>query len=268
VENTTCSACGLALDFVDSDRSVADRKPCPRCGARSRSFAIHPEPARIAITGGVAELSVTRRAIGIAGELRASLGSLSARGTATVGFVAGTPQPVMEPAALPDVLIGAELIRLADKTKDGQLVVGVAVPWIEILRHLETDPSFLYAVPWRKLEELIAGAFERAGWPEVVLTPTSGDKGRDVIATRPGVGSVRIVGQVKAYAQGRVVTAEEVSAIAFTRELDHASKAMLMTTGKFAPGILKDERLKPYVPYQLELLDGETLLRWLRSLRT
>jgi restriction system protein len=138
---------------------------------------------------------------------------------------------------------------------------------LEILAQLESDPAFLYRVPWRKLEELIAGAFERDGWPIVVLTPRSGDKGRDVIATRPGVGCVRIVGQVKAYAHGRVVTAEEVAAIAFTRDLDHASKAMLMTTGRFAPGVLKDDRLKPHSPYQLELMDGEALLKWLRSLR-
>ncbi len=37
------------------------------------------------------------------------------------------------------------------------------------------------------LEKRIAGAYERAGYPEVVLTPRSGDAGRDIIATKPGV---------------------------------------------------------------------------------
>ena len=97
-------------------------------------------------------------------------------------------------------------------------------------------------------------------------SPGSGDRRRDVIATRPGVGSVRIIGQVKAYNEGHVVTAEEVAAIAFTRDLDRASKAMLMTS-RFAPGILKDERLKSHMPHQLELMDGSALLRWLRELR-
>ena len=88
-----------------------------------------------------------------------------------------------------------------------------------------------------------------------------------MIATRPGVGSVRIVGQVKAYHAGLVVNAEEVKAVCFTRDLDRASKAMVMTTSRFAPGILNDPRLQAHVPHQLELIDGERLRDWLLSLR-
>ena len=172
-----------------------------------------------------------------------------------------------DPASPPDLLLGAHILNFGDRTSEGQLVTGVALPWFEIVRQLEMDSTFLRHLHWRKLEELIAGAFERDGWPEVILTPASGDKGRDVIATRPGVGSVRIVGQVKHYREDRAVTAEEVSAVAFTRELDKASKAMAMTTGRFAPGVLSDPRLRPYMPHQLELMDGSQLRDWLSRLR-
>ncbi|MBI2360629.1 MAG: restriction endonuclease [Deltaproteobacteria bacterium] len=69
------------------------------------------------------------------------------------------------------------------------------------------------SIDWRKLEEIIAGAYEREGWPEVVLTPRSGDRGRNVIATKPGIGSIRIIDQVKAYAPDHPVTADEVRAV-------------------------------------------------------
>jgi hypothetical protein len=78
---------------------------------------------------------------------------------------------------------------------------------------------------------------------------------------------VRIIGQVKAYNAGHVVNAEEVKGVAFTRELDRASKAMVMTTSRFAPGILNDPRILLYMPYQLELIDGDRLRDWLLSLR-
>jgi HJR/Mrr/RecB family endonuclease len=45
-------------------------------------------------------------------------------------------------------------------------------------------PEFAFKMPWERLEELVAGAYKRAGFEEVTLTPRSGDHGRDVIATK------------------------------------------------------------------------------------
>ena len=69
----------------------------------------------------------------------------------------------------PDVLLQATVVHLGDRTKEGQLIAGVAIPWFEIIRQLEKDPEFLFKIPWRKLEEIIAGAYERAGWPGLRL---------------------------------------------------------------------------------------------------
>src|SRR5262249_24070587 len=119
------------------------------------------------------------------------------------------PSPAAKPrdesgsqANYPDILLQAELIHLGNATNDGRLVAGVSVAWFEIIAQLAKDPNFLFQIPPRKLEELIAGAYERAGFTEVILTPRSGDLGRDVIASKPGFYSIRIIDQVKAYRPG------------------------------------------------------------------
>ena len=147
------------------------------------------------------------------------------------------------------------------------MVRGVSIPWFEIVKLLERDPQFMYTIPWRKLEEIFAGAYERAGYPEVVLTPRSGDRGRDVIATKPGVGSIRIVDQVKAYAPEYSVSADEVRSLLGVLEVErNVSKGVITTTSQFAPGIFKDVGLRAFMPHRLELKDGRQLAAWLISL--
>src|SRR5947208_3084057 len=91
------------------------------------------------------------------------------------------------------------LLTLGDPTQEGRLIEGVAFPWFAILEQIERDPKSVYEIDPRTWEEIIAGAYTRAGFDEVILTPRSGDKGRDVVASRRGVGSIRIFDQVKAY---------------------------------------------------------------------
>jgi restriction system protein len=81
-------------------------------------------------------------------------------------------------------------------------------------------------------EELIAGAFKKDGYDEAILTPRSGDHGRDVIAIRRGL---------KAYAPNRLVPYDAVRALpgVMLGELD-ASKGIVTTTSDFPPLIEKD----------------------------
>lgn len=111
--------------------------------------------------------------------------------------------------SLPAITIKA-LLQFGDRTNEGILVEAVAVPWREILEFIARDPGCIYQIDPRKWEEIIAGAYRSAGFDEVVLTPRTADKGRDVVATKTGTGSIRIFDQVKAYKPGNVVTAEEV----------------------------------------------------------
>ena len=63
----------------------------------------------------------------------------------------------------------------------------MTVPWFEIVKLLKADPSLAFQIPPRKWEEIIAGAYKKAGFEEVTLTPRSGDHGRDIIAVKQGL---------------------------------------------------------------------------------
>jgi restriction system protein len=203
----------------------------------------------------------------------ATAGSITASGSVDLQVIRPTgirsEEQVGTPRVInyPDVLLQASIVTFGDKTKEGQLIQGVSVAWFEIIKQLEQDPDFLFRIEWRKLEEVIAGAYERAGWPEVILTPRSGDHGRDIIATKPGIGSVRIIDQVKAYARGHRVTADEVRSVLGVLAVDpNVSKGVITTSSEFAPGIFEDPGLKAFMPYRLELKDGYQLRHWLIEL--
>jgi restriction system protein len=159
------------------------------------------------------------------------------------------------------------LLTFAGSTAEGALVEAVSLPWFKIVEMIRRDPNTMYAIDPRAWEELIAGAYSEDGFDEVILTPRSGDKGRDVIATKNGVGSIRIFDQVKAYKPGHVVTAEEVRAmIGVITGAQNVSKGVVTTTSDFAPRLRDDPYIKPLLPYRLELKSGTDLAGWLNTL--
>src|SRR5207249_1009544 len=98
-------------------------------------------------------------------------------------------------------------------------------------------------------EEIIAAAYQAAGFDEVTLTPRSADGGRDVIAVRRGRYSVRLLDQVKAYGPNHLVTADEVRSLMGVLSSDRgASKGVLTTTSDFAPRLKDDPGIAPFLP--------------------
>ena len=179
----------------------------------------------------------------------------------------GTPLVLQETS--PGLLLQTIIIP-ADRTREGRLVQGIAIPWFRILQELERDPDLLHRLTPRQLEELVAGAYaedgREDGWT-VELTPHSGDRGRDVIVTArlPGIGEIRIIDQVKKYAVGHPVTANDVRAVAGVLHRDQElSKAVITTTSTFAPGIQRE--FKAFIPTRLQLKDGPELVRWLKEI--
>jgi len=165
-----------------------------------------------------------------------------------------------------DVTVQA-ILTFGDKSNEGRLVEGVGIAWDEIVRIITRDPEEIYNIDPRKFEELIAGAYVRAGY-EVELTPQSGDRGRDVVATRHGIGSIRIFDQVKRYRISRPVTAEEVRALLGVINIaPNVSKGVITTTSTFAPTLLDDDDIRRQVPHRLELKPKDVLLPWLAGLR-
>ena len=167
----------------------------------------------------------------------------------------------------PDITVQA-ILTFGDKTDEGRLIAGVGIAWDEIIKLFEDNPEEIYKIDPFKFEEIIAGGYEKEGY-EVILTPKSGDKGRDIIATRSdGAGSIRIFDQVKRYAIHRPVPANDVRAlIGVINSDDNVSKGIITTTSTFAPEIYKDKNIKRLMPYRLDLKPKEILLPWLQSLR-
>jgi restriction system protein len=170
-----------------------------------------------------------------------------------------------EATARVEFLIQAVLVP-GEQTSEGQLIQAVAIPWFAIVRRILSEPSTIFEVDWRKWEELIAAAYKQEGW-EVILTPRSNDRGRDIIASSRERGTIRIVDQIKAYRPGRVVTAEEVRAMVGVMTLEqNVSKAFITTTSTFAPGVFRDPDIARLMPYRLELRPKDALVAWLGDL--
>jgi len=161
----------------------------------------------------------------------------------------------------------AEIVIPIKNVDAGVLVKSTAIIWSEIALRLGGDWTLASELTPRKWEEMVAGAFDKAGYDEVVLTPRSGDHGRDVIAHKHGVGCVKIIGSVKAYAPGNLVNYDDVRSLigVMTGERD-TSKAIITTTSDFSPNMNKDPFIAPFLPTRLELVNGRALQRWLSDL--
>jgi len=170
---------------------------------------------------------------------------------------------------LPDLVIQADLLVLGQSVDEGRVVEALSIPWIELCRQILQDEElfFEFARNPRKFEEFVAGSYKKMGWSDVILTPRSNDRGRDIIAVLPGQFSVRILDQCKAYSPNHKVTAEEVRAMLGVLSADrNASKAIVTTTASFAPGIESDPGLAPFIPHRLQLRSGKGFRDSLREL--
>jgi restriction system protein len=163
----------------------------------------------------------------------------------------------------PEIVLPA-IVTLGEKTDERHIIQLVTPPWFEIIALMQRDPKAMYQFDWRKWE-IIAGAYKTAGF-DVTLTPPSGDRGRDVIATRSDVGSIRFIDQVKAYAPANQVSANNVRALIGVLAMDSkASKGIITTTSDFAPGVYTDVDIQRLTPTRLELRPRDKLLAWLKA---
>ena len=211
---------------ANDDEGLNRRTPCPTCGSTTRNI------------------------------------SVSVSDTIHVGT---SMDAILVKNSPPDILMQTIIVP-GVKSAEGRIIEAVAIPWFEIIALLKEDPSTAYKIPPDKWEEIVAGAYKRAGFDEVILTPRSGDLGRDVIAVKKGIGLVRVIDQVKAYKPGHLVTANDVRALMGVLQGDNASKGFLTTTSDFAPKIKDDPLILPFIPSRLELINGSILLKRLEEL--
>jgi restriction system protein len=164
---------------------------------------------------------------------------------------------------LPELpLLVQAIVEPVGTTVHGPIIQPIAPVWRGLVRLLATNPHAIRELEPRQLEELVAACYDEEGFDEVILTPRSGDHGRDVIATKRGMYTVRIVDQVKHFAPNHRVTANDVRALAFVALADErATHGFVTTTSSFAPGIESDPFLSKYLGSRLELVDGQHLMR-------
>ena len=169
---------------------------------------------------------------------------------------------------LPDLpIVVQSVVETLGHSTEGEIVQTLGPAWQAILNAIAADPNALERLSPRQLEELIAASYDKAGFDEVILTPRSGDLGRDVIAVKRGFFSVRIIDQVKHFSPGHRVAANDVRALVGVLLSDErATKGFVTTTSRFAPGIATDPFIAKHVPYRLELIDGPSLISRLLSL--
>jgi restriction system protein len=163
---------------------------------------------------------------------------------------------------LPDLPIVIQaIVEPVGSDPSGSIITTIGPAWKALLEALAKDPEVLRKLSPRQVEELVAASYEQAGFEEVILTPRSGDLGRDVIATKRGFCTIRIIDQVKHYAPDHRVSANDVRALVGVLLSDErATKGFVTTTASFAPGISTDPFIAKHVPYRLELVDGQALL--------
>ncbi|MDM7987640.1 MAG: restriction endonuclease [Smithella sp.] len=211
---------------LNNDMASDARVPCPNCGSTLRNISVH-------VTEGLrVSVNLNAKIIGNAG-----------------------PSLLLQSVIIPE-----------EKVSEGTIIASVSIPWFDIIHCIEKDPAIIFQLSAEKWEEMIAGAYSQAGFDKVILTPRSGDLGRDVIAIKKGLGEVRIIDQVKAYKPGHLVTANDVRALMGVLHNDGASKGFLTTTSDFAPKIADDPLITPLVPQRLELINGEKLILRLQEL--
>lgn len=182
---------------------------------------------------------------------------------AEAGTLTATTVATLAPIA---TLVVQGLIIPEKKVAEGILIKSTSAIWLEIARRLGTDWALASQLTPTQWEEMVAGAYERAGY-QVILTPRSGDQGRDVIATSAGIGSIKILGSVKKYAPGHLVDAEACRSLIGVITADQkASKGIITTTSDFAPMVRTDPSVAPFLPTRLELMNGVELQKWLTEL--
>lgn len=204
--------------------------PCPNCGSKNISVELE-----------VANLTAPVRMDRISRDLRA-------------GF---EDAPVITTQAI---------IAVVDQNPEGSVINFLDPYFHQLVETMLQNRILVYEQDWRRWEQILAAAYSKAGY-HVTLTPRSRDKGRDLIAEKKGVASVKILGQMKRYREDRRISLQEVDSLlgTFMRD-EHATHAVFATTSSFAPGIFQEDSINRLIPNPLKLMDIEDLMTWFRSL--
>jgi HJR/Mrr/RecB family endonuclease len=181
----------------------------------------------------------------------------------TAGWAAPREHEFMESIADALSKVATEIIYKANQ-KNLPKIEFIKVVSEELLARLAQFPEERFRLNPRTFEETVAEVLARMGY-EVRLTPRTGDKGRDVIASiNTPVTPVLMLVECKRYAANRLVGPEPITRLWYRLFDDHANLAMVITTSRFQP-VAKETAINR--GYQISLKEGEDFIQWLKSLK-
>lgn len=151
------------------------------------------------------------------------------------------------------------------KVVPAEVLTQIRLPLSELHRVLR-HPEAMRQLSARDFEKFIATLVEQLGFDNVFLTPSSGDKGRDVLATKKVSGIPIIFAfECKRYAPDHPVGPETARALLGTimHGPTRASMGVLVTTSTFTPAAREFILTEPV----LDGKDFDGVLEWLKECR-
>ena len=149
------------------------------------------------------------------------------------------------------------LLRVVARVEEGEVVDINPDVFIQFIHDLTLDYEILKRMSPRDFERAIAAVYARTGrFDRVILTPRSGDEGRDVVLESVEWGGRRMIVELKRYRRRRISADMVNSLIGVLTGEQRGSRAAFMTTSRFAPR-LNDHRSirKALASGDLQLLD-------------
>lgn len=132
----------------------------------------------------------------------------------------------------------------------------------QLASRIAARPEILRHISPRAFEELMAEIFSTFGYI-VELTAPSKDGGKDIIAVRADHGIIsKLLVECKRYVPPNKVGVGLVRQLYAVKQIEHASKALLVTTSYFTREARELE--KQYL-YELELKDFEAVTEWVKE---
>lgn len=135
---------------------------------------------------------------------------------------------------------------------------------LTLLDRVLRDPEAMRSLSARDFERFIATLIDRLGFEDVILTPSSGDDGRDIIATKRVHGiSIIFAFECKRYAPNNPVGPEIARALlgTITSASTRATAGVLVTTSYFSPATRKLILTEP----ALDGRDFQGIVEWLHE---
>lgn len=152
---------------------------------------------------------------------------------------------------------------LTEERRPDALRIELATLNKEVVDYLARHPEVLYEIAPREFEELIAGILQDMGC-EIVLTPRTRDKGRDILAVFPSpFGKLLTIVECKRHRRDRPVGIDVVERFLYVLEhRDRASCGLIATTSYFSPDALKAAK---ELNFRLKLREFEGIREWIAN---